>query len=402
MKLNDQQIKKAKPKDKPYKLADGKGLYLYITPTGGKLWRLKYRVDGKEKTLSIGAYPTITLAQAREQAETARKQRADGIDPSKAKQAEKEERKAALLNTFQAIAMQWHRANLHRWKDHNATRIWGQLEKDVFPYIGGKQLNEISVADVKAVLSRVIDRNAAATAEKIRQWIAAVYAYAAILELTDRNPAAVLRGILAKPKTAHLPALPQSELENFYSRLMAADIAPQNRLAVLLIMLLFPRSTEFRGGKWEEIDFQAAIWTIPTERMKHEKTKPKPPHVIPLSDWAIELLTELHGITGNTPYLFPSRTAQSGVISEVTLNSIIKRLGFGGIATPHGFRSLASSILNEQGFNPDAIERQLAHIPSDKIRAAYNRAEYLAERTEFMQWYSDFLQQRFKNAIQAA
>lgn len=222
------------------------------------------------------------------------------------------------------------------------------------------------------------------------------------MELTDRNPAAVLRGTLAKPKTAHLPALPQSELKNFYSRLMAANIAEQNRLAMLLLMLLFPRSTEFRGGKWEEIDFQAAIWTIPTERMKHEKTKPKPPHIIPLSDWAVELLTELHELTGHTPYLFPRRTAQSGVMSEVTLNAIIKRLGFGGIATPHGFRSLASSILNEQGFNPDAIERQLAHIPSDKIRAVYNRAEYMAERTEFMQWYSDFLRQHFKNAFQAA
>lgn len=251
MKLNDQQIKKAKPKEKPFKLSDGGGLYLYITPTGGKLWRLKYRVNGKEKTLSIGAYPAVTLAQAREAAAIARQQKVNGIDPSQAKQEAKAERKAVLLNTFQAIALQWHTANLHRWKDHNAARIIGQLEKDVFPYLDSKQLDEISVADVKAVLSRVIERDAAATAEKIRQWIAAVYAYAAILELTDRNPAAVLRGTLAKPQTNHLPALPQSELENFYTRLMATDMAQQNRLAILLIMLLFPRSTEFRGGKWK-------------------------------------------------------------------------------------------------------------------------------------------------------
>lgn len=168
MKLNDQQIKKAKPKEKSYKLTDGKGLYLLIKPNGGKYWRIDYAIDGKRQTLSIGTYPIITLAQAREAAAQVRQQKASGINPSQAKQQAKAERKAALLNTFHAIAMQWHAANLHRWKDHNAARIIGQLEKDVFPYLGSKQLNEISVTDVKAVLARVIERNAAVTAEKIR------------------------------------------------------------------------------------------------------------------------------------------------------------------------------------------------------------------------------------------
>ena len=399
MKLNDQKIKKAKPQEKPYKLTDGKGLYLLIKPNGGKYWRLDYAIDGKRQTLSIGTYPAITLARAREIATHARQQKANGIDPGQAKKQAKTERKTARLNNFHAIAMQWHTANLHRWKTHNATRIAKQLENDVFPYLGDKQLNEINVADVKATLSRIVERNAAATAEKVRQWIAAIYAYAAILELTDRNPAAVLRGTLAKPQTRHLPALPETELTEFYFRLLTANITQQNRIAMLLLILTFARSTEFRGGKWEEIDFQAATWTIPAGRMKHEKTKPKPPHIIPFSDWAIELLTELYALTGHTPYLFPSRTAQTGVISEVTLNTIIKRLGYGGIATPHGFRSLASSILNEQGFNPDAIERQLAHIPSDKVRAAYNRAEYMAERTKFMQWYSDHIKGYFNQAV---
>ena len=398
MPLNDRQIKNAKPKDKPYKLTDGNGLYLYITPAGGKLWRLKYRIDDKEKNLSIGKYPDISLAEARIAAENAKRDRAKGIDPSQAKQQAKQERKAALLNTFQAIAHQWHSANLHRWKPHHAARISKYMENDVFPYIGKEQLNNISVADVKAVLARVITRNAIATAEKIRQWISAVYAYAAILELTDRNPAAVLISTMPKEQTRHLPALPPTELIPFYTQLITANIEQKNKLAMLLIMLLFPRSTEFRGGKWEEINWQAKTWTIPTHRMKHEKSKPKPPLVIPLSDWAIELLQELHQLTGNTDFLFPSRTAQSGVISESTLNNIIAKLGFGGITTPHGFRSLASSILNEQGFNPDAIERQLAHVEENKIRAAYNRAEYLAERTEFMQWYSDYLRERYRSA----
>lgn len=169
MKLNDQQIKKAKPHEKPYKLTDGKGLYLLVKPNGGKYWRLDYTIDGKRQTLSISTYPTITLSQAREIAMNARKQKANGISPSQAKQQAKAERRAAQLNTFQAIAMQWHTTNLHRWKDHNAARIFNQLKKDVFPYLGSKQLNEISVADVKAVLAQVVERNATATAEKIRQ-----------------------------------------------------------------------------------------------------------------------------------------------------------------------------------------------------------------------------------------
>ena len=401
MPLNDLQIKRAKPTNKKQTLSDGAGLALIINPisrAGTQYFVDNYRFNDKQQSLRIGKYPDIGLAEAREKHQQARNDLAKGINPSQAKQQAKQERKAALLNTFQAIAHQWHSANLHRWKPHHAARISKYMENDVFPYIGKEQLNNISVADVKAVLARVITRNAIATAEKIRQWISAVYAYAAILELTDRNPAAVLISTMPKEQTRHLPALPPTELIPFYTQLITANIEQKNKLAMLLIMLLFPRSTEFRGGKWEEINWQAKTWTIPTHRMKHEKSKPKPPLVIPLSDWAIELLQELHQLTGNTDFLFPSRTAQSGVISESTLNNIIAKLGFGGITTPHGFRSLASSILNEQGFNPDAIERQLAHVEENKIRAAYNRAEYLAERTEFMQWYSDYLRERYRSA----
>ena len=163
-------------------------------------------------------------------------------------------------------------------------------------------------------------------------------------------------------------------------------------------MLVFVRNTELRGGQWAEVDFAAAQWVIPAERMKHEKTAPKPPHTVPLSDWALELLRELQDLTGNTPYLFPSRTKQNGHISENTLGKIMNGMGYKGIATPHGFRSLASSILNEQGYNPDAIERQLAHVEENRIKAAYNRAEYLAERREMMQWYSDYLRERYRQA----
>ncbi len=402
MPLNDRQIKNAKPAEtgKKTKLFDGGGLYLEVTPAGGKVFRLKYRIDGKEKTLTIGKYPTVSLAEARAAAENARRLLVSGQDPSEAKQQEKRERQAAALNTFESIARRWHTDNLHRWKENHAARVISDFEKDVFPAIGEIQITEISVSDVKAVISAIIARGATVTAEKVRQWIGAVYQYAAMLEITDRNPAAVLRGHFEQAKTDHRPALPREELTEFFHRLILAEIEPQNRIALILNMLTFLRSTELRGGQWNEIDFDAAMWTVPAQRMKHEKTAPKPPHAVPLADWTLELLAELKKLTGNTPFLFPSRTKTDGFISDATISRIIERMGYKGRVTPHGFRSLASSVLNEQGFNPDAIERQLAHIENNKIRAAYNRADYLNERKEFMQWYSDYLRERYNQALQ--
>ena len=401
MPLNDRQIKNAKPTEtgKKTKLFDGGGLYLEITPAGGKVFRLKYRIDGKEKTFTIGKYPTVSLVEARQAAENARRLLVSGQDPSEAKQQEKRERQAAALNTFESIARRWHADNLHRWKENHAARVISDFEKDVFPAIGEIQITEISVSDVKAVISAIIARGATVTAEKVRQWIGAVYQYAAMLEITDRNPAAVLRGHFEQAQTDHRPALPREELTEFFRRLILAEIEPQNRIALILNMLTFLRSTELRGGQWNEIDFDAAMWTVPAQRMKHEKTAPKPPHAVPLADWTLELLAELKELTGNTPFLFPSRTKTDGFISDATISRIIARMGYKGRVTPHGFRSLASSVLNEQGFNPDAIERQLAHIENNKIRAAYNRADYLNERKEFMQWYSDFLRERYSQAL---
>ena len=402
MPLNDRQIKNAKPAEtgKKTKLFDGGGLYLEVTPAGGKVFRLKYRIDGKEKTFTIGKYPTVSLVEARQAAENARRLLVSGQDPSEAKQQEKRERQAAALNTFESIARRWHTDNLHRWKENHAARVISDFEKDVFPAIGEIQITEISVSDVKAVISAIIARGATVTAEKVRQWIGAVYQYAAMLEITDRNPASVLRGHFEQAKTDHRPALPREELTEFFRRLILAEIEPQNRIALILNMLTFLRSTELRGGQWNEIDFDAAMWTVPAQRMKHEKTAPKPPHAVPLADWTLELLAELKELTGNTPFLFPSRTKTDGFISDATISRIIERMGYKGRVTPHGFRSLASSVLNEQGFNPDAIERQLAHIENNKIRAAYNRADYLNERKEFMQWYSDFLRERHNQALQ--
>lgn len=392
--LNDRQIKNAKPKEKPYKLSDGGGLFLLVTVSGVKSWRIKYRLNGKEKLLTVGKYPEISLQEARQSLEQAKAMLANGIDPAKEKQKEKEERKKAQLNTFEHIARQWHQENSHRWKPNHATRIISDMEKDVFPYLANKVIHDISVSDVKAVLMRIAERGALVTAEKIRQWIGAIFNYAGMLEITDRNPALLLRGFLEKRETKHMPALPASELTEFYRRLALIEIEQKNRLAIMLNMLVFVRSTELRGAMWQEIDWDNRQWSIPAERMKMKLA-----HTVPLSDWAMELLRELQTITGETPYLFPSRIKLNAFISEGTLIKIMNSMGYKGIATPHGFRSLASSLLNEQGFNPDAIERQLAHVETNKIRSAYNRAEYMAERINMMQWYSDYLKQHYAKAM---
>ena len=400
MKLNDRQIKNAKPAEKPFKLNDGKGLYLYINTSGGKLWRFDFSYNGKRKTLSIGKYPTVSLVEARQAAENARRLLVSGQDPSEAKQQEKRERQAAALNTFEAIARRWHSDNLIRWKENHAARVLRYFETDVFPVIGAMSIQEIRVSDIKVVLDGVMARGVNNTAEKIREWTGAIFDYAVMLEIVETNPAYSLRKYIPAKQTDHRPALPREELTEFFRRLILAEIEPQNRIALILNMLTFLRSTELRGGQWNEIDFDAAMWTVPAQRMKHEKTAPKPPHAVPLADWTLELLAELKEITGNTPFLFPSRTKTDGFISDATISRIIERMGYKGRVTPHGFRSLASSVLNEQGFNPDAIERQLAHIENNKIRAAYNRADYLNERKEFMQWYSDFLRERYNQALQ--
>ena len=399
MKLNDRQIKNAKPAEKPFKLNDGKGLYLYINTSGGKLWRFDFSYNGKRKTLSIGKYPTVSLVEARAAAENARRLLVSGQDPSEAKQQEKRERQAAALNTFEAIARRWHSDNLIRWKENHAARVLRYFETDVFPVIGEMPIQEIRVSDIKTVLDGVMTRGVNNTAEKIREWTGAIFDYAVMLEVVETNPAYSLRKYIPAKQTDHRPALPREELTEFFRRLILAEIEPQNRIALILNMLTFLRSTELRGGQWNEIDFDVAIWTVPAQRMKHEKTAPKPPHAVPLADWTLELLAELKELTGNTPFLFPSRTKTDGFISDATISRIIERMGYKGRVTPHGFRSLASSVLNEQGFNPDAIERQLAHIENNKIRAAYNRADYLNERKEFMQWYSDFLRERYNQAL---
>ena len=393
MPLNDRQIKNAKPTAKPYKLSDGHSLYLLIRPNGGKYWRFDYALDGKRKTLSIGVYPTISLVEAREAAEKARRMIAAGESPSKAKQTAKRERRAAIANRFGNIAKEWHGHQLASWMPNHAAKVWRSFEADILPALGEYPITEISIKQVQAVVESVAARGALDTAATVLQRIKAVFNYAIRTERAENNPAVPLTGLIKVPKQQHQPALPQAELPEFYRRLLLENIKPPTRLAMLLIMLTFVRAGELRKAEWADFDFEAREWRIPAEKMKM-----KAPHIVPLAAWPLALLAELRGLTGHSRYLFPAVGNPNKPMSENTLSYLTGRMGYSGIATPHGFRSLATDVLNENGFAPDVIERQLAHIEQNKVRAAYHRTEYLPQRHEMMQWYSDFLKQRYDAA----
>ena len=360
-------------------------------------------MNGKDKDFTIGKYPAVSLVEARQATENARRMIAQGQDPTKAKQEAKAAQQAALLNTFEHLSKQWHKDNLPRWKEHHAERIMRYLKNDVFPVIGEIPVNEIKVTHIKNLLDDIMARGVTDTADKIRGWIGAVFDYSAMLEISENNPARLLKNHIPNLPTKHKPALPREELPEFYRRLiLATNIERQNKIAIMLIMLVFVRNNELRSGQWQEVDFKNKRWIIPAERMKHEKMKPKPALCVPLSDWAIELLQELHTLTGHSRFMFPSRTSVNRHISENTLGKIInEKLGYKGKATPHGFRAVASSLLYENNFNGGAIEIQLAHVEEDKTKDSYAyMAEYMPQRIEFMQWYSDYLREQYNQALQ--
>ncbi|UOO93556.1 tyrosine-type recombinase/integrase [Vitreoscilla stercoraria] len=394
--LNDRQLRLAKPTDKKQTFADGGGLSFVVASQergGTKYFVYNFRFDGKAQSLRIGKYPDISLSEARQQHQQARSLLAAGVNPAAEKQKEKTVRKQNALHTFELVALEWHKTQAPRWKENHAKRVLHSLSVDVFPTIGHVPVNEITVKDVKRIIESIAKRGATETANQIRQRIEKIFNYAALMELVDSNPAIPLQGFINQKPVEHMPALPREQLSEFYCRLFAVDAYQANKLGIMLLMLCFARNHEIRGGEWSEIDWNKKEWHIPASRMKRPR-----PHVIPLADWTIKILKQLHTITGHGRYMFPNRNKPDSYISENTFGYIINKMGYKGIATPHGFRSLASSLLNEQGFNPDAIERQLAHVEGNKIRAAYNRAEYMDERANMMQWYADWLKNHYEQA----
>jgi len=381
-------IKTAKPREKAYKLTDEKGLFVFITPNGGKYWRFKYRFGGKEKKLAFGVYPEVSLAEAREKRDKARKMIADNIDPGVVKQASKRATTLATENSFQAVALEWYGKFSTKWVASHGDRTLRRLEKDVFPWIGKRPIAEIKAPELLTVLRRVENRGAIETAHRIQQICGQVFRYGIATGKNERDISVDLRGAITPTKKRHHATIVDpKEITKLLRAIHGYEGYFVTKCALQLAPLFFVRPGELRKAEWSEFDFDKAEWRIPAEKMKMRVT-----HIVPLAAQAISILTELKTLTGHGEYVFPSIRTFSRPMSDNTVLGALRRLGYSkDEMTGHGFRSMASTLLNEQGWNRDAIERQLAHAERNNIRAAYNYAEYLPERRKMMQHWADYL-----------
>ncbi|KHT12534.1 tyrosine-type recombinase/integrase [Pectobacterium carotovorum] len=386
MKLNARQVETAKPKDKPYKMADGGGLYLLVKTNGSRYWRLKYRIDGKEKLLALGVYPDVSLADARAKRDEARKGIAGGIDPLEVKKEQKVEREAQVKNTFQQIALEWHSMKVKKWSAGYASDILEAFNKDVFPFIGQRPVADIKPLELLSVLKKMEDRGATEKAKKVRQRCGEVFRYAIVTGRAEYNPAPDLTSAMQGHESTHYPFLTIEELPAFFKALAGYSGSELVVLAARLMIITGVRTGELRGALWSEIDTDKALWEISAERMKMRR-----PHVVPLSVQALEIIEKIRAMTGNFPLLFPGRNDPSKTMSEASINQVFKRIGYTGRVTGHGFRHTMSTVLHEQGYNTAWIETQLAHVDKNAIRGTYNHAQYLDGRREMLQWYADYM-----------
>jgi integrase len=386
MPLTDTAVRNAKRREKPQKLSDGGGLHLLVNPDGARYWRLAYRYHGRQKTLALGVYPIVSLADARMARDGAKLLLARNIDPS---QARKEQKRAARLsadNTFEIVAREWCENQRDGWAALYRDYVMRRLEADVFPEIGSRPIAEIEPPELLAVLRKVEKRGAVEIAKRLRQTVGQVFRYGIVTGRAKRDPSVDLKGALkASGRRAHHKAMPREDLPIFLRALSTYDGEARTRLGLHLAVLTFVRTTELRAARWDEVDLETAEWRIPAERMKM-----RDPHIVPLSRQAVEIFAELRSIAGQSNYVFPSAGTE-GFMSNNTMLFAMYRLGFHGRATVHGFRAVASTLLNEMGFHPDCIERQLAHDERNKVRAAYNHAQYLPERRRMMQLWANYL-----------
>lgn len=375
----------------PGKHFDGAGLYLELTKAGGRYWRMKYRHGGKEKRLAFGVYPSVGLKDARDLAAAARKTLALGDDPGALRKAAKAQAAHEAVNTFEAVAGEWLRHQSARWEPLTKHRIRASLEADVFPTLGNRPLSSIKPGEIMAAVKLIEKRGAAVLASRVLQRVKSIYRWAVTHERVDSNPMLDLvpSEILKPHEVTHRAALADRDLPEFLGKLDSYEGDPNTVQALRLLMLTAARPGEVRGAKWSEFNLDAALWTIPAERMKMRSE-----HRIPLSRQALEVLHTMQTLSSESELVFPSPTYSSKPLSENTFNSAMSRMGFKGSATAHGFRALFSTVANECGWNPDVIERQLAHIERNKVRAAYHRSTYTAEREKMMQWWADYLDGR--------
>ena len=391
-------IKQAKPKGKQYKLTDGQGMYLRVYPNGSKYWQLQYWFEGKQKILSLGVWPDVSLTEARDERFEAKKKIKVGIDPNDKRkeslEAQKiyfEKEKERETTTFRIIAEEWLSRQSVLWTERHSRGVQNSLKIHVLPDLGEIPIADISTQDVIAILRKIEADGKFETCYRLRQKLEAIFSYAEIEGQCTGNPAKGLQQILTKPQQKSQNSLPISELPEFLQK-MDADkaTAPSTSLAMKFIILTFVRTSELRFADWQEFEINSTepLWVIPAERMKMRKT-----HHVPLSRQAVSILKEMEQYSGQEGYVFPQFYNRKKPMSENTLLYFSNRLGYAGRNTIHGFRALASTVLNEsRKWHPDVIERQLAHQESNKVRSAYNRAEHLDERRKMMEWWSDYIE----------
>ncbi|GGC24442.1 integrase [Novosphingobium marinum] len=396
MALTDTAIRKAKGREKEYKLADGGGLYLLVTPAGGRLWRLKYRVDGREKKLAIGSYPEISLADARRRRDEARELIAAGVDPSREKQQAKHRAKVNAANTFGEIAQEFIDKRRREGLSTSTADKSEYYISRMGPAIARLPISEITAPDLLAVLRRIEAKGNYETARRVLQLAGRVFRYAVATARLASDPSRDLRGALTSPQPKHYGAIIEPKRAGELLRAIDGyEGQAITKIAMQLSANVFVRPGELRHAEWGEIDLDGGLWTIPADKMKMRR-----PHQVPLSRQSVELLRQVHEISGPSGYVFPSIRTSMRPMSENTINAGLRRLGFGGDEmTAHGFRAMASTLLNESGrWHPDAIERALAHGDEDRVRAAYHRGAHWRERVAIAQWWSDYLDQLRKGA----
>jgi len=386
-KLTDIAIKSAKAGSSIKKLSDGNGLVLLVYSNGSKYWAFRYRYLGKEKTLSLGTYPDVGLADARRKLSDARKLLSDCQDPSEVRKAIKRQAAISAENSFEAVAREWVTAKSSGWTPRYATFVLRRLEKDIFPRLGSRPIKDITPPELLSVVRIIEKRDALELANRVLKCCGQVFMYGIATGRAERNPANDLQGALKSRPKIHYAHLKAVDLPEFLTKLNHYEGHPQTKLAVGLLMLTFVRTTELRGATWDEIDLDKAEWRIPAERMKMRRD-----HLVPLSHQAVAAFKQLQRLNSQWEYVFPNPYKPIKHMSENAILYALYRMGYHDRATGHGFRHTASTILNESSlFSGDAIERQLAHVQGNKVRGVYNHAEYLPERRKMMQWWADYL-----------
>ncbi len=395
MALTDTAIKSAKPTDKPVKMTDGDGLYLLLNPNGGKWWRFDYRFDGKRKTLSMGVYPDVSLRDARDRRDAARKQIANGIDPGEHRKAHKSARADAVANSFEAVAREWFSKMLPTWTPDHADKIIKRFERDVFPWIGGKPIADLNAPEVLTTVRRIEARGRLETAHRALQSCGQVFRYAVATGRAERDPTSDLRGALPPTREKHMAAL--TDPAEVGALLRAVDAFRGTLIvqsALKLSALVFVRPGELRQAEWSEIDLDKGEWNIPASRMKGWTRKGiTTPHLVPLAPQAVAILRELQPLTGRGAHVFAGRDPKKPM-SNAAVNAALRRMGYDTKTemTGHGFRAMARTILHEElGVDRDVIEHQLAHAVPDALGTAYNRTKFIKDRRAMMGRWADYL-----------